>query len=172
MTNSRDGVHTVLFWKHKFSIIKCVFSKRNISRERAYFQLQDFFCFSYVVIDFFRSRKINVIEKRQGQIRHIIFLIKQIQCNETGTVVIDKKRYHKCDIVTVIYHCRFHWAKCFSLLFAFAADFLQKSVLLKLPGMNTHGADLCLNYYLASRYRMCCVIIVLVERRCTGCTIK
>ena len=34
------------------------------------------------------------------------------------------------------------------------------------------GADLCLKYYRAPRYRLRCVIIVLVERRCTGCTNK
>ena len=34
------------------------------------------------------------------------------------------------------------------------------------------GADLCLKYYRAPRYRMRCVIIVLIERKCTGCTNK
>ena len=31
---------------------------------------------------------------------------------------------------------------------------------------------LCLKYYRAPRYRMRCVTIVLVERRCTGCKIN
>ena len=37
---------------------------------------------------------------------------------------------------------------------------------------NVFGADLCLKYYRVSKYRTRCVIIVLVERRCTGCTNK
>ena len=35
-----------------------------------------------------------------------------------------------------------------------------------------YGADLGLKYYRTSRYRMRYVIIVLVERKCTGCTYK
>ena len=31
---------------------------------------------------------------------------------------------------------------------------------------------LCLKYYRAPRYRMCCVTIVFVERRCAGCKNK